>query len=261
MSKVNERTAAEACPELADVTIRVAHLFPELLNLYGDGGNIIVLEKRCAWRGIQVQVMPVHYGETPSFSDVDIAFIGGGSDREQRIVCDQLLAVGDELRAFVESDGVLLAVCGGYQLLGHTYTMGEEQVRGLSLVDLYTDRGSPRLIGNVMIQSEIQAQPIVGYENHGGRTHLGAGVRPLGRVLSGFGNDGESGEEGCLYRNVVGTYIHGPLLPKNPGVADWLISRALERRLGREVELALLDDAQELAANDVMCERMRRAEA
>ena len=253
-------TATPGAP-LPRVTLRIAHLFPELLNLYGDGGNIITLRKRCIWRGIDVEVLPVHFGERPSFSGVDIAFIGGGSDREQKIVCDQLLAVGDELRAYVADDGVLLAVCGGYQLLGHSYLMGDEQVEGLSLVDLYTDRGSPRLIGNVMIDSPLQTRPVVGYENPGGRTHLGAGVRPLGTVLSGFGNDGASGEEGCLWRNVVGTYIHGPLLPKNPGVADWLIARALERRLGEAVTLPGLDDAEELAANGVMCERLKKGEA
>lgn len=240
--------------------LRIAHLFPELLNLYGDGGNVIVLQKRCQWRGIDVEVVPVRHGDRPSFSDVDVAFIGGGSDREQKIVCDQLQAVGDELRAYVADGGVLLAVCGGYQLLGHSYLMGDEEVRGLSLVDLYTDRGEPRLIGNVMVESAICADPIVGYENHGGRTHLGQGVRPLGRVLSGHGNDGVSGEEGCLWNNVVGTYVHGPLLPKNPGVADWLLARALERR-GLPAELEPLDDAAEHEANAVMCARMRAGEA
>lgn len=240
--------------------LRIAHLFPELLNLYGDGGNIIVLEKRCQWRGIDVEVVPVRFGERPSFSDVDIAFIGGGSDREQKIVCDQLQAVGDELRSYVADGGVLLAVCGGYQLLGHSYVMGDEEVRGLSLVDLYTDRGAPRLIGNIMVESPICADPIVGYENHGGRTHLGPGVKPLGRVLAGHGNDGVTGEEGCLWQNVVGTYVHGPLLPKNPGVADWLLARALERA-GEGAELEPLDDAAEHAANAVMCERLRAGEA
>lgn len=239
--------------------VRIAHLFPELLNLYGDGGNIICLERRCTWRGIPVEVVPVHVGERPSFADVDIAFIGGGSDREQKIVCDELRAVGDELRAYAADGGVLLAVCGGYQLLGHSYQMGDEEVPGLSLVDLYTDRGSPRLIGNIMIESDLAADPIVGYENHGGRTHLGPGVTPLGRVLAGHGNDGASGYEGCLQRNVVGTYIHGPLLPKNPGVADWLLARALERR-GDAAELAPLDDAAEHAANAVMCARLRAGE-
>ena len=240
---------------MAERRLRVAHLYPELLNLYGDSGNVLVLRKRMEWRGIACEVHEVHMGERPTFGDADLVFVGGGSDRDQRTVAGELRAAGGELASFVEDDGVLLAVCGGYQLLGHSYLMGDEEVRGLSLVDLYTDRGSPRLIGNVVVESRISGQPVVGYENHGGRTHLGAGVEPLGRVLHGHGNDGESGYEGCLYRNVVGTYVHGPLLPKNPGVADWLIARALERRYG-VADLEPLDDSAELAANQVMCERL-----
>lgn len=240
---------------MSERTLRIAHLYPELLNLYGDGGNILVLRKRLEWRGIGCEVREVHIDDRPSFSDVDIVFTGGGSDREQRIVCEHLLAERSELAAYVEDGGVLAAVCGGYQLLGHSYLMGDEKVEGLSLVDLYTDRGSPRLIGNIAIESRISAQPIVGYENHGGRTHLGEGVEPLGRVEHGHGNDGESGFEGCLYKNIVGTYIHGPLLPKNPGVADYLIGRALERRYG-DAALEPLDDAFELAANDTMYQRL-----
>ena len=227
-------------------TLRIAHLYPELLNLYGDSGNILVLRRRLEWRGLGCEVVECHVDDRPSFSDVDIVFIGGGSDREQKIVCDKLLAEQDELRAYVE-DG------------GHSYLMGDEEVRGLSLVDLYTDRGSPRLIGNIAVESRISPQPIVGYENHGGRTHLGPGVEPMGRVLYGHGNDGVTGEEGCLYKNVVGTYVHGPLLPKNPGVADYLISRALERRYG-DGTLAPLDDEAELAANKVMFDRLMSGE-
>ncbi len=236
-------------------SLTLVHLYPELLNLYGDSGNVLVLERRCAWRGIACEVSEVHVGERPSFADADLAVIGGGSDREQRIVCESLLEVGGELRSFVEDGGTLLAVCGGYQLLGEYYMMGEERVEGLSLVDLRTDRGEPRLIGNVVLESRVADQPIVGYENHGGRTTLGPGVEPLGRVVYGKGNDGTSGREGCLYRNVLGTYVHGPLLPKNPGVADWLLSRALERRCG-DGSLEPLDDAEELAANRVMYERL-----
>ena len=235
--------------------LQILHLYPELLNLYGDSGNILVLRKRLEWRRLGCTVREVHMGERASLTDIDLVFIGGGSDREQRIVCDELQRQRSELAAFVEDGGVLLAVCGGYQLLGHSYLMGNEEVRGLSLVDLYTDRGSSRLIGNVVVGSRIAPQPIVGYENHGGRTHLGAGVEPLGRMLFGHGNDGESGQEGCLYRNVVGTYVHGPLLPKNPGVADWLLSRALERR-GDASELEPLDDTEELAANETMRKRL-----
>lgn len=240
---------------MSDRSLRVAHLYPELLNLYGDSGNILVMRKRMAWRGIEPVIDEVHIDDRPSFSGVDIAFIGGGSDREQRIVCEHLLAEREELHAFVEDGGVLLAVCGGYQLLGHSYLMGDEKVEGLSLVDLYTDRGSPRLIGNIAVESRISPQPIVGYENHGGRTYLGEGVEAMGRVVHGHGNDGKSGEEGCLYKNVVGTYVHGPLLPKNPGVVDYLLARALERKYGA-AELEPLDDAAELAANKTMYDRL-----
>lgn len=240
---------------MSDRRLRVMHLYPELLNLYGDSGNILVLRKRMEWRHIACDVDEVHVGELPSLAGADLVFIGGGSDREQTIVCQSLQAARDELVSYVQDGGVLLAVCGGYQLLGHSYTMGEQEVPGLSLVDLYTDRGSPRLIGNVCVRSRICEQPIVGYENHGGRTHLGAGVEPLGTVVYGYGNDGASGEEGCLYKNVVGTYVHGPLLPKNPGVADWLLTRALERRYG-QCDLEPLDDAEELEANRVMYERL-----
>jgi CobQ-like glutamine amidotransferase family enzyme len=234
----------------------IAHLYPEILNLYGDSGNILCLRKRIEWRGMEVEVREVHVGDSPSLSGVDIVFIGGGSDREQRIVCDSLLGERQELSAFVDDGGVLAAVCGGYQLLGDSYLMGDEKVPGLALVDLFTDRGSPRIIGDIAIESDIASWPIVGYENHGGRTHLGPGVSPLGKVLHGGGNDATSGYEGCLYKNVLGTYIHGPLLPKNPGVADWLIVRALERRYGF-VELKPLDDQTELEANHTMMERLK----
>ncbi|HIU24067.1 type 1 glutamine amidotransferase [Olsenella sp. Marseille-QA0557] len=237
----------------------IAHLFPELLNLYGDSGNILCLRKRMEWRGITCEIREVHPGDTPSFSGVDLAFIGGGSDREQKIVCDKLLAVGSEVRSFVEDYGVLLAVCGGYQLLGESYLMGNEKVQGLSLVDLYTDHGDPRLIGNVIVQSSVSEQPIVGYENHAGRTHLGPSATALGKVLYGHGNDGVSGEEGVLYKNVLGTYVHGPLLPKNPGVADWAIARALERKYGKG-QLEALDDTVELAANQIMYDRLMHGE-
>ena len=233
----------------------IAHLYPELLNLYGDSGNILCLRKRIEWRGMQAEVREVHVGDTPAFADLDLVFVGGGSDREQRIVCDFLLAQRSELVGYVEDGGVLAAVCGGYQLLGDSYLMGDEKVPGLALVDLYTDRGTPRIVGNIAIRSDIAPHAIVGYENHGGRTHLGPGVSPLGKVLCGHGNDAASGFEGCRYRNVLGTYIHGPLLPKNPGVADWLIARAMERRYG-SAELEPLDDSMELAAKQTMLDRL-----
>lgn len=236
-------------------SITIAHLYPELLNLYGDSGNILTLCKRLEWRGIRACVHELSFGEKLSLADADIVFIGGGSDREQKIVCKELLKQKEELQAYVEDFGVVAAVCGGYQLLGHSYTMGDEVLEGLSLVDLYTDRGTPRIIGNIIVDSPLCTHPIVGYENHGGRTHLGDGVSALGKVRYGGGNDGVSGYEGVLYKNVVGTYIHGPLLPKNPGVADWLLSRSLERKYGQG-ELADLDDSVELSANKYQVQRL-----
>ncbi|MGI6755891.1 MAG: type 1 glutamine amidotransferase [Atopobiaceae bacterium] len=251
--------AAPATPSGAAKKLRIIHLFPELLNLYGDSGNILCLRKRMEWRHMTCEVQEVHVGEKPSLAGADIVFIGGGSDREQKIVCESLLRERQELVAYVEDGGVLGAVCGGYQLLGSSYLMGDELVEGLSLVDFYTDRDEPRIIGNIAITSDITDVPIVGYENHGGRTHLADSVKPLGKVVFGRGNDGVSGYEGCLYKNVLGTYIHGPLLPKNPGVADWFIAQALDRRYG-ERELVPLDDTEELLANKVMYDRLQAGE-
>lgn len=236
--------------------LTIVHLFPELLNLYGDGGNVITLRRRLEWRGLPVQVEEVGMGDAMDFTRADIVFIGGGADREQLIAKDAMMARKAELSAYVENGGVLLAVCGGYQFLGHHYTMGNEVIEGLGIVDMETVRGESRLIGNAAIQSDISAMPIVGFENHGGRTTLGSGVTPLGRCLgSAHGNNGEDGLEGVLHHNLVGTYLHGPLLPKNPQVADWLLARAYEQR-GETAPLAPLDDAVEIEANRVMAQRL-----
>ena len=231
--------------------LRVVHLYPDALNLYGDGGNIASLAKRCAWRGIPCRVDQVLMGQELDLSDADVVLLGGGADRDQLAVCHELQKQREKLAAYVADGGVLLAICGGYQLLGHSYMMGSERVEGLHVLDLETVAGDTRLIGNVAIESSVCDTPIVGFENHAGRTLLGAGEKPLGRALvAGTGNNGEDGGEGVLHGGVVGTYLHGPILPKNPGVTDWLISRALERR-GDAVELAPLDDALEAAAHDI----------
>lgn len=216
---------------------------------------MLVLAHRLKQRQIPFEIAEVHVGDSISLSSADIVFIGGGSDREQKIVCSALQTFRDELAAYVEDGGVLAAVCGGYQLLGHYYLLDDEKIKGLSLVDLYTDRGTPRLIGNIAIKSSICPHPIVGYENHGGRTHLAGDITPLGVVEYGHGNDGETGYEGCLYKHVLGTYIHGPLFPKNPGVADFLLCTACARR-GICQELEPLDDTIELQANDFMYQRL-----
>ena len=244
-------TRVDAASVTLDRPLRIVHLYPDALNLYGDGGNIASLSKRCAWRGIPARVDEVMMGEKLDLSDADIVLLGGGADRDQLAVARELGAQREKLASYVASGGVLLAICGGYQLLGHSYMMGEKRVDGLGILDLETVAGDTRLIGNVAIDSPVCASPIVGFENHAGRTLLGAGEKPLGRSLvEGTGNNGEDGGEGVLHDGVVGTYLHGPILPKNPGVTDWLISRALARR-GEAVELAPLDDELETAAHDV----------
>ena len=244
----------------------IAHLFPDLLNLYGDGGNVKVLERRARERGIPVEVRRVNHGEHVDLAGVDLVFLGGGPDREQRLASEDLMRMRDDLHAYVEDDGVLLAICGGFQILGHEWLLGEEVVKGLGLVDMTTERApggsGNRLIGNIALRSPLADLAVVGYENHAGRTHLGTGVEAFGDVASstGYGNNDSDKRDGVRYKNVVGTYLHGPLLPKNPQVADALLIRALERRARRAgvpaPELAPLDDAVENAANEYVRNRL-----
>ena len=233
--------------------IKIGHLYPDLLNLYGDRGNIQCMKKRCEWRGIDAEVQEFQITDSIDFGDLDIVLLGGGSDREQMLVCEKLKTIQKDFKAYVEDKGVVIAVCGGYQLLGHYYDTDDGRIEGLSLVDLYTEQGSPRLISNIVIQNDEFEYPIVGFENHGGRTYIGDN-KPLGKVMFGFGNNEKDGAEGVLYKNVVGTYLHGPLLPKNPHVCDYLIKNALERKYGA-AELEPLDDTQELEANRYIVER------
>jgi CobQ-like glutamine amidotransferase family enzyme len=233
--------------------LRVLSLYPEQMNIYADRGNILFLQRRCEWRGIEF----VHAGAGPSEpvdpAAHDLFYIGGGQDRDQRIVAADMVASKGEALAAAASDGaVMLAVCGGYQLLGHSYELGLEKLPGLGLAELETVReAGPRLIGNVAIEADLGGGPrvIAGFENHGGRTRLGSGAMPLGRVLKGHGNNGTDGFEGVRRDNLFGTYIHGPLLPKNAWLADHLIALALERRYGRAPDLTPLDDAFEAAAH------------
>ena len=243
-------------PSKATYSLTIGHLYPELLNLYGDRGNILCMEQRCRWRGIEAHTVGFRLNDNIDFSQLDIILIGGGSDREQLLVCNRLKEIRQDFAAYVENGGVVLAICGGYQLLGHHYKMGEETIEGLHLIDLTTERGEGRLIGNLIIQSRQFATPLVGFENHGGRTYLGQGLKPLGYVLYGNGNNGKDGGEGVLYKNLVGTYLHGPLLPKNPHLCDYLLSAALRNRYGDSAgELAPLDDTEELAANASIVDR------
>ncbi len=264
-SEPSATPASLASEESPEPPVVIAHMLPDLLNLYGDGGNVRILEQRLRWRGIPVEVRRIQHGEAVDFSQVDLVFMGGGPDREQKLASEQLLAMRDELAAYVEGDGPLLAICGGYQILGRQWLWGDELVPGLGLIDMETRRpgtSADRLIDNMVLESPLAAHPVVGYENHAGRTYLGEGVEGFGRVVSscGHGNNDDDRVEGARYKNVVGTYSHGPLLSKNPEVADWLLARALERRAERTgtpaADLAPLDDSAELAANASMVKRL-----
>jgi CobQ-like glutamine amidotransferase family enzyme len=236
----------------------VGWLYPDLMNIYGDRGNILTLLKRAEWRGFDARVLEIRKGETPSLGDVDVFFFGGGQDREQALVYDDLLErKARPLGAAVGEGAAVLAVCGGYQLLGRYYqTADGERFPGIGLLDLHTVAGGRRCIGNAVVDASalgIDPPTLIGFENHSGRTCLGESLQPLGRVRLGYGNNGEDGGEGVAWNNVFGTYLHGALLPKNPHFADLLIRRALARR-GVE-ELAPLDDNLELAAHHFVTER------
>jgi lipid II isoglutaminyl synthase (glutamine-hydrolysing) len=231
-------------------TLRVCALYPDLMNIYADRGNLIVLERRCAWRGLGFALTPSSLGEPLDGDAHDLFYIGGGQDRDQRLCAADLLALkADALRSAAARDALILGVCGGYQLLGRSYTLGSERIEGVGLLDLETVReDGPRLIGNVAIAPDglPDAPPdavLAGFENHGGRTRLGPGQAPFGRVLKGCGNDARSGFEGAISQNTIGTYLHGPLLPKNVWFADWLIARAL--RLDRDALAPLGDEIEQ----------------
>jgi lipid II isoglutaminyl synthase (glutamine-hydrolysing) len=236
---------------VADRTLRVCALYPELMNIYADRGNLLLLERRCGWRGIGFDVIAASLGESIDPDVYDLIYIGGAQDRDQALCAQDMVDTKrDALHAAARAGKVVLAVCGGYQLLGHFYELDDERIPGVGLVDLHTVREpGPRLIGNVAIEVRLPGldgpRVLAGFENHGGRTYLGAGEQPLGRVLKGHGNTGSSGFEGVLRDHVVGTYLHGPLLPKNAWFADWLIATAL--RL--DEPLAPLDDELERAAH------------
>jgi CobQ-like glutamine amidotransferase family enzyme len=229
-------------------TLRLCALYPELMNIYADRGNIAVLRARCEWRGIGFELGSATLGDPLDPDAHDFFYMGGGQDRDQIAVAHDMVATKrDALHAAADRGAVVLAVCGGYQLLGHSYELGGDQLPGVGLVDLHTVREpGPRLIGNCAIETNLGGgkRVIAGFENHGGRTFLGTGERPLGRVLRGHGNNGRDGFEGVHRRNVIGTYLHGPLLPKNV----WLADRLIELALGIELD-PLRDDALEEAAH------------
>jgi CobQ-like glutamine amidotransferase family enzyme len=228
--------------------LRLCALYPDLMNIYADRGNVAVLRARCEWRGLGFEVASAGTGEAVDPDAHDLFYIGGGQDRDQAAVAlDMVETKRDALHAAADRGAVVLAVCGGYQLLGHSYALGDEELPGVGLVDLRTVReAGERLIGNCAIEADLGSGPrvIAGFENHGGRTYLGPGEQPLGRVLAGHGNNGRDGFEGVRRGNVIGTYLHGPLLPKNV----WLADRLIELALGVELE-PLPDDALEDAAH------------
>jgi hypothetical protein len=255
--------------------LRIAHLYPEQMNIYGDRGNILTLMQRCRWRDIQVDVDGIAPNRDVDWARYDLAFFGGGQDSGQSLIAEDFVQRhGPSVKAAVDDGLVLLAICGGYQLLGHYFlTHTGETLPGIGAMDLHTVGGSQRLIGNIVIETDLvmagaersssdgqivqsNIATLVGFENHSGRTYLGSGVAPLGRVLRGYGNNGEDNTEGARYQNAHGCYMHGSLLPKNPHFADHLLSLAFQRRYGAGTRLPALDDTLELHAHSVMVERL-----
>ena len=239
--------------------LKICHMYPDVLNLYGDRGNMICLRQRLAWRGIEAQITRLPIGSEARLSDFDLVFIGGGQDFEQQVLLEDLHRGKDrEIRAAIEDGVPFLTICGGYQMLGHYYeTYDGKRCDFIGAVDLYTVGSKKRMIGNYKFRcgEASGGSLVVGFENHSGKTWLGSGVQPLGTVLAGFGNNGEDKTEGVRYRNVFGTYSHGPLLPKNPELCDRILLTALERKYGK-AELSPLDDAAEQAAHDEVAGRI-----
>jgi len=239
-------------PNQPDLSLTIAWLYPDLMSTYGDRGNVIVLQKRCEWRGIAIQVRPVTL-ETPvkELEKCDLIFMGGAQDRQQKLAAgDFLKNKASLIKEQIEQGVPALFICGAYQLIGHYYQPYQgERIPGAEIFDLTTVHPgdqAKRLIGNVVAElvnpPDLAGQTLVGFENHGGRTYLGPKIKPLARIRGGFGNNGEDGFEGAIYKNAIGSYFHGPLLPKNPKLADWLIRKALEVKYKKKIPLKLLDN-------------------
>ena len=240
--------------------LRICHLYPDVLNLYGDRGNILCMRRRLQWRGIDVVDVGVSIGQPLKAADYDLFFIGGGQDFEQEVLLEDLHgAKTAEIKAAIADGKTFLAICGGYQMLGGYYkTWDGEQCDFTGALDLYTIGAKDRMIGNYMFTSDdLGGKTVVGFENHSGKTYLGSSVRPMGKVLAGFGNNGEDGTEGARYNNVFATYSHGCLLPKNPELCDFILKTALERKYG-SVELAPLNDELEQSAHSYMQKRLEK---
>ena len=241
--------------------IKIGYLYPDLMNIYGDHGNVLTLVRRCEWRGIPVEVVPMNIGDHIARGEYDIFFMGGGQDREQVMVCRDLQETkGDDIKREIDEGAAALVICGGYQLFGNFNRPFEgDELPGINVFDAHTVAGKKRCIGNVVAKSALGGKTgtVVGFENHSGKTYLGDGCAPLGTVTVGYGNNGEDKTEGAVYRGAIGTYLHGSLLPKNPSVADFLIEKALQRR-GSDLPLASLDDSVELAAHAAAVKRAVR---
>ncbi|KKQ94171.1 MAG: Glutamine amidotransferase, cobB/cobQ-like protein [candidate division CPR2 bacterium GW2011_GWC1_39_9] len=256
--------------------IKICHLYPDAMNLYGDVGNIIAIKKRCEWRGFECEIIDVKVGDRVNFNDVDIIFMGGGQDRGQMTVAKDLVKKGKQIREAVESDMAVLTICGGYQLFGKYFKTTEgEEIPGIGIFDAFTEASNQRMIGNVLVDCrrttshwsnmhkfsllEKMHASLVGFENHSGKTILGPAAYPLGHVIKGYGNDGKGTLEGCQYRNAFGTYLHGSLLPKNPWFADHLIILGLRHRYGSDFELPELNDDIEIMAHNAARDRVYTA--
>ena len=234
--------------------LKILHLYPKEMNLYGDHGNILTLVKRCEWRGIKTEVIGYEPGDTIP-DDIDIIFGGGGQDSNQNTIEADLRAIAPKLKTLIDSGTPTLVVCGLYQLFGEYFQTAEnERIEGIGILDLHTIAGDTRLIGNIIVNTPEFGE-IVGYENHSGLTELGKGVQPFGTVIKGYGNNGKDMTEGAKYQNCIGTYLHGPILPKNPRLADFLIAKALERQTKKKIKLERLNDSVENRAHKVAASR------
>jgi lipid II isoglutaminyl synthase (glutamine-hydrolysing) len=241
-----------------NLSLTIAHLYPKSMNIYGDQGNILALQKRCQWRGIKTDLNEIEVGQNYNFSKADIVFAGGGQDQSQLRIAKDLQTRKINILKAVNSNIIFLLICGTYQLFGHYFTTHENtKIKGISILDMHTKASNQRKIGNVIINVEtihelsLPKQTLVGFENHSGNTFINehSKTKPLGKVISGFGNNGQDSWEGARYKNVFGTYLHGSLLPKNPHFADYLIKLALERKYGKEFDLKKLDDELENKAH------------
>jgi lipid II isoglutaminyl synthase (glutamine-hydrolysing) len=244
------------------VKVVLGHLYPDYLNIYADRGNIAVLERRAAWRGIAFDYRGISVGDKLAPEEHDLLYIGGGQDHEQALIASDLAAKGAAIVEAVAGGASVLAVCGGYQLLGSFYRdRSGTELPGVGLFPLHTVAGERRMIGDALLECELESgepRTLAGFENHAGRTFLEKGARPLGRVVAGFGNNGDDGLEGCRAGRAIGTYLHGPLLPRNPWLADWLLAQAISRRLGEVPSLDPLPDEFEGQAHAVAAGRARR---